>query len=144
MTGDGPARSPRALATGAAAPAAQAHAAAGAPSAPRAATPQPRPADAVVISRAELDRAIADFAGLTAAVHGSFSASGVTLASVGDGTIFQRAGLRAGDVITAVDGVRLRSLDDTASLYARAATATALTAQVVRGGKPVTLHVVIQ
>ena len=96
------------------------------------------------ISRSELDGALADFAALTAALRGSFSANGVVVESVGDGTIFQRAGLRAGDVIASVDGVALRSLDDAANLYARAATARAVTAEVVRGGKPVTLRVVIR
>jgi len=99
---------------------------------------------AAAISRSELDGALADFAALTAAMRGSFSASGVIVETVGDGTIFQRAGLRAGDVIASVDGVRLRSLDDAANLYARAATAKAVTAEVVRGGKPVTLRVVIR
>jgi len=111
---------------------------------PRAATATAvRPGDAVV-SRSELDTALADFAALTAGVRASFSTEGVVVAGVGDGTIFQRAGLRAGDVVTAVDGVRLRSLDDAANLYARASTARTMTAQIVRAGKPATLHVVIQ
>lgn len=96
------------------------------------------------ISRAELDRALADFAALTAAVRASFSAAGVVVDSVGAGTIFQRAGLRAGDVIASVDGIQLRSLDDAANLYARAATAKLITAQVVRAGKPVTLRMTIR
>jgi S1-C subfamily serine protease len=102
------------------------------------------PGDAIAISRGDLDSALADFARLTAGVRGSFSATGVVIDSVGNGTIFQRAGLRTGDVVTSVDGVRLRTLDDAANLYARASTARAITAQVVRAGKPVTLHVVIQ
>ena len=106
----------------------------------RAAAP---PGDAIAISRSDLDSALANFARLTAGVRGSFSANGVVIDSVGDGTIFQRAGLRAGDVVTSVDGVRLRTLDDAANLYARASTARAMTAQVVRAGKPITLHVVI-
>jgi S1-C subfamily serine protease len=77
-------------------------------------------------------------------MRASFSSTGVVIDGVGDGTIFQRAGLRSGDVITAVDGVRLRSLDDAANLYARAATAKAINAQIVRAGRPATLHVVIQ
>jgi S1-C subfamily serine protease len=64
--------------------------------------------------------------------------------AIGDGTLFQRAGLRAGDVIASVDGVRLRSLDDAANVYARASTATAMTAQIVRSGRPMTLHVAIR
>ena len=66
------------------------------------------------------------------------------VSAIGDGTLFQRAGLRAGDVIASVDGVRLRSLDDAANVYARASTASAMTAQIIRGGKPITLHVAIR
>ena len=102
------------------------------------------PSLAVVLSRGEVQAALADFSRLTAAFHGSFSASGVVVDAVSDGTLFQRAGLRAGDVIASVDGLRLRSLDDAANLYARAATANAITAQIVRGGKPMTLHVAIR
>jgi hypothetical protein len=102
------------------------------------------PGDAVTLSRVEVDAALADFARLTAAIHGSFSAAGVVVDAVRDRTLFQRAGLRAGDVIAAVDGIRLRSLDDAANLYARASKATAITAQIVRSGKPMTLHVVIR
>jgi len=111
---------------------------AAAPAAPDAA------AAPATISRVELDRALANFAALTAAVRARFSAAGVVVDSVGDGTIFQRAGLRAGDVIASVDGAPLRSLDDAANVYARAATAKAITAQVMRGGKPVTLRVAIR
>lgn len=103
-----------------------------------------RPVEAAVVSRVEMNRALADFAALAAGVRASFSASGVAVQEVRDGTIFQRAGLRAGDVISSVDGMRLRSIDDAASLYARASTARAFTAQIVRAGKPVTLRVVIQ
>ena len=97
-----------------------------------------------MLSRGDVDGALADFARLAAAVHGSFSPAGLAVDQVADGTIFQRAGLRAGDVITAVDGVRLRSLDDAANLYARASTARSIAAQIVRGGKPMLLRVLIQ
>jgi S1-C subfamily serine protease len=97
-----------------------------------------------VLSRGEVEAALADFGRLTAAIHGSFSAAGVIVDAVSDGALFQRAGLRAGDVIASVDGVRLRSLDDAANLYARASKASAITAQIVRGGKPMTLHVAIR
>jgi hypothetical protein len=138
LTADRPARAPRAPAE----LVAPTHAAEVRPAA--VAPPPPPLGDAVAISRSDLDSALSDFARLTAGVRGSFSATGVVIDSVGDGTIFQRAGLRAGDVITSVDGVRLRTLDDAANLYARASTARAITAQVVRAGKPVALHVVIQ
>jgi PDZ domain len=123
-------------------PVAEVRAASAAPSA--APTSAPDVSSAATISRAELDRALADFAALTAAVHASFSAAGVVVESVGAGTVFQRAGLRAGDVIASVDGIQLRSLDDAANLYARAATAKVITAQVMRAGKPVTLRMAIR
>ena len=76
-------------------------------------------------------------------MHGSFTSSGALIDGVSDGTIFQRIGLRAGDLITSIDGARLRSLDDAANLYARAASAKAITAQIARSGKPLTLRVTI-
>lgn len=100
--------------------------------------------ETIVLTRGDVGRALADFAALSAGIRASFSASGVTIDSVGDGTIFQRAGLRAGDVVTSVDGQRLRSLDDAANLYARASAIKALTVQIVRAGQPATLRVVIQ
>jgi hypothetical protein len=117
--------------------------------APAATTREARPeaaatGEAVLLSRGEVEAALADFGRLTAAIHGRFSASGLVVDAVGEGTLFQRAGVRAGDVIAAVDGIRLRSLDDAANVYARASKATAMTAQIVRGGKPMTLHVAIR
>ena len=64
--------------------------------------------------------------------------------SVAAGSLFAKAGLRPGDVVASVDGHALHSLDDAADLYARAGRARSVTAQVVRAGKPVTLHVSIQ
>jgi S1-C subfamily serine protease len=125
-------------------PTSEAQARSAAPPARPAAAGETRPADAAVVSRADLEGALADFTALAAGVRASFSASGVAVQEVRAGTIFQRAGLRPGDVISSVDGVRLRSIDDAANLYARASTARAFTAQIVRAGKPLTLRVVIQ
>ena len=63
--------------------------------------------------------------------------------SVAPASLFARAGLRAGDVVTAVDGRPLRSIDDAAELYARAGTARNIAIQVVRADKPITLHIAI-
>lgn len=145
-------RSPRAPA-GEAIPAAPPEPAAGKPTRP-AARPEPAARPAVVpsetrtadatLSRAEVDAALADFSALAGALEASFSSDGLAISAVADHTIFQRAGLKAGDVITAVDGVKLRGLDDAANLYARAATARAFAVQILRTGQPVTLHVVVQ
>ncbi|MEO7729601.1 MAG: PDZ domain-containing protein, partial [Kofleriaceae bacterium] len=138
LSGDRSTRSPRG-------PSAEALPAEPYPAATRASEPRTAPpAGAIQLSRGEVDRALADFAKLTAAIHARFSDTGVRVDDVTAGTIFERAGLRPGDTITAIDGTRLRSLDDAANLYARASTARALTVQLVRDGKPVSLHVVIQ
>jgi hypothetical protein len=116
--------------------------------APAPAAPAPAVAPAAgadpVLARREVDAALADFGALTAALRASFTPAGVKIDSVQGASLFAKAGLRAGDVIASVDGQPLRSLDDVAALYARAGSLRAVTAQVVRGGKPLALRVVIQ
>ncbi|HSK01687.1 MAG TPA: PDZ domain-containing protein [Kofleriaceae bacterium] len=106
--------------------------------------PAPAPGAEPVLTRAEVDAALANFSALAVAFRASFTPEGVKVESVLDGSVFAKAGLRAGDVIASVEGRPLRSLDDVAALYARAGSLRAVTAQVVRGGKPLTLRVSIQ
>lgn len=106
--------------------------------------PAPAGGAAPVLTRAEVDAALANFSALTVAFRASFAPDGVKVESVLDGSVFAKAGLRAGDVIASVEGRPLRSLDDVAALYARAGSLRAVTAQVVRGGKLLTLRVSIQ
>jgi hypothetical protein len=104
----------------------------------------PAPAADPVLARREVDAALADFGALAVAFRASFTPAGVKVESILDGSLFSKAGLRAGDVIASVEGRPLRSLEDVAALYARAGTLRVVTAQVVRGGKPLTLRAVIQ
>jgi S1-C subfamily serine protease len=76
-------------------------------------------------------------------VHGVFTPTGARIDSIAAESLFARLGLRAGDVVEAVDGRPLRSLDDAATLYARAASARNVTILVQRAGKPVSLRVAI-
>jgi S1-C subfamily serine protease len=80
---------------------------------------------------------------LTASVHGAFTPAGVRIDGVAADSLFARIGLRAGDVVDAVDGRPLRSIDDTATLYARAASARNVVIHVQRASKPLTLRVAI-
>jgi hypothetical protein len=104
----------------------------------------PAPAGDPVLARREVDAALADFSALAVAFRASFTPAGVKVESILDGSLFAKAGLRAGDVIASVEGRPLRSLDDVAGLYSRAGSLRTVTAQVVRGGKPLALRVVIQ
>jgi membrane-associated protease RseP (regulator of RpoE activity) len=106
-----------------------------------AATAAPGP---TVLARADVNAALGNFGALAAAIHGGYTAEGLRIDAVAAGSLFAKAGLRAGDVVTSVDGHPLHSLDDAANLYARAPGMKAATASVVRGGKPVTLRVSIQ
>ncbi|MGE3766108.1 MAG: PDZ domain-containing protein [Kofleriaceae bacterium] len=96
-----------------------------------------------VLSRSELNVALADFDKLTNLVRGTFTAQGARLDVVADGSVFAKAGLRSGDVVTAVDNQPLRSIDDAADLYVRASATRAANIQVLRAGKPLTLRVLI-
>jgi S1-C subfamily serine protease len=103
----------------------------------------PKPAVAT-ISRKEFNAALADFGALSTSIDASFTAQGLAVAKVAPGSVFAKAGLQAGDTITAVDGKPLRTLDDAANLYARAGSIKNASVTVSRDGKSQTLRVAIQ
>ena len=143
-TAIGPAAPPPAVAAPAVAAPAPAPAIVG-PTAPAAAAPPAAaPTGDVVVTRAEVNATLGNFTKLTADLQGNFSPTGIVLQRVAPNTIFARIGLRTGDVITAVDGMPVRSIDDAASVYAKVSTARAVAAQIVRNGASMTLHVTIQ
>jgi hypothetical protein len=96
------------------------------------------------LSKKEVNLALNDFGALSKSIDGSFVAQGLSLEKVAPGSVFAKAGLVAGDVVTAVDGKPLRTIDDAADLYARAGSMKSANVQIVRAGKPQTLRVVIQ
>ena len=103
------------------------------------------PADGpILLARGDVKAALASFGTLAGSIRGAFTPAGVRVDSVAAGSLFAKAGLRAGDVVSAVDGVPLKSLDDAADLYARAGSVKAMNVAVVRGGKPIVLRVTIQ
>ena len=116
--------------------------AAPAPAAPATAAPAREPA--TQLSRTEVNTALADFGVLTQSVRGAFTPAGARLDVVAPGSVFAKAGLRNGDVITAVDGQPLKSIDDAADLYIRAGSARTASVQLLRAGKPMTLRLAIQ
>ncbi len=96
-----------------------------------------------VLSRSELNVALADFGKLTKLVRGTFTDKGARLDTVAEGSFIAKAGLRAGDIVTAIDNQPLRTIDDAAELYVRASTTRAANIQVLRAGQPLTLRVLI-
>ena len=112
--------------------------------APTTDAPPPVAADApIALTRADVNASLANFGKLAGSIHGAFTADGARLDAIAPDSLFAKAGLHNGDVITAVDGQPLKSLDAAASLYARAAGVKVLTLSVIRAAKPLTLRVVI-
>ena len=98
----------------------------------------------VTLARADVDTALADFGRLADAIHGDFTPNGVKIDGVAEGSLFERAGLRAGDTIASVNGVVPRSLDDAANIYALASSVKTMTVLIVRDGKQSALRIAIQ
>ena len=96
------------------------------------------------LSRKEVNVALNDFGALAASIDGSFTAKGLVLEKLGASSVFTKAGLQVGDVITAIDGRPLKTIDDAADLYARAGSMTRASVQILRAGKPLTLRISIQ
>ena len=106
--------------------------------------PVAAPAPAILtLPRAQLDSSLADFPRLTSSIHGAFTSDGARLDTIAPDSLFAQLGLRSGDTIVSVDDRPLRTLDDVASLYARATTIRNITVHVLRSGKPLDLRVAI-
>ncbi|CAN5921996.1 hypothetical protein BH11MYX3_BH11MYX3_30690 [soil metagenome] len=97
-----------------------------------------------VLSRSELNVALGDFNKLSGMIRGTFTPNGARLDVVAASSVFAKAGLRPGDIVTAVDNKPLRSIDDAAELYVRASATRAANIQLLRGGQPMTVRVLIQ
>jgi membrane-associated protease RseP (regulator of RpoE activity) len=102
------------------------------------------PPGAIVVARTDVNAALGNFAALASSIRGSFTPTGAKLDSVATGSLFAKAGLRAGDTIVAVDNHPLHSIDDAADVYARSSAAKLVTLQIIRANKPMTLRVSIQ
>ena len=96
-------------------------------------------ADALTLQRAELSAALADFDKLGRELGLARTGTGVKLARVPAGSYAHRMGFRAGDVVTAIDGAPIRSLDDAAGVYVRLGSAKKLAVEIDRGAAHGTL-----
>lgn len=114
------------------------------PTGPRAgSTPEPLTFERKEVERRlglEIPRILAETA-LVPVLDGG-RVTGVALTRIAEGSVLTEAGLRAGDVLTEVNGVAIDGIATLAGLYARLQTATELRARVLRGGQPfpITIH----
>ncbi|MEP7154555.1 MAG: type II secretion system protein N [Betaproteobacteria bacterium] len=102
-------------------------------------------ANAFSLSRQELNTVLQDprqmnFLGRI----GPGPTGGVRVEDAPAGSLSNKLGLQAGDIITAINGQPINSPGDLARVYAQFNTITAIRAEVRRGGAPVTLNYNIQ
>jgi general secretion pathway protein C len=128
---------------------------AGSSAAPAAATPASpavdgSPAPALAMERREIERRLGEESGRILAETTLVPAmdagrvAGFTITRMPDSTLLTDAGLRAGDVLTEVNGVPIDSLATLIGLWPRMQTETALRAVVLRNGQPVSLSVTLR
>jgi S1-C subfamily serine protease len=98
----------------------------------------------MVVPRADLDRALGDFASLSQDVQvAQQPQGGFRLAAVRAGSFFERIGLRANDVVLRVDGRPINGIEDASAAYAWLRVTNRFNVELVRDGRPVTLRYVI-
>ena len=71
----------------------------------------------------------------------ALEAGGIRVRSVSRGTIFDRLGLRSGDLVRSIAGNRVLSIDDAAPVYARLLSADSFVIEVDRAGARLDLRV---
>ena len=112
-------------------------------------TPGDAPAPARAMERREIERRLGEESGRILAETTLVPAmdagriAGFTITRMPDSTVLTDAGLRAGDVLTEVNGVPIDSLATLIGLWPRLQAETALRAIVLRNGQPVSLSVTL-
>jgi type II secretion system protein C len=106
--------------------------------------------DAPVLERRDVERRLGEESSrilaettLVPAMDGG-RVAGFTISRMPSGTVLSDAGLRAGDVLTEVNGVPIDSLATLVGLWPRLQAESALQAVVLRNGQPVTLSVALR
>jgi general secretion pathway protein C len=95
----------------------------------------------LVISRAELDRALSDFAALSKQVAVARRArGGFRVQRLAPGSFFERLGLHAGDVVLRIDGRPLNAVEDASAAYAWIRVTDHFSVDLLRGGRSLTLR----
>jgi serine protease DegS len=68
---------------------------------------------------------------------------GIEVTAVANGSAADEAGLQPGDIILAIDGIRLESASKTLDMIAETAPGTTLELEVSRGGNPLTINALV-
>lgn len=111
--------------------------------APVASRPTQAPGKAIV-SRKELNAALDDLDSLSREVDLELIKEGTRVKAVGEGTLPHRLGLRTGDIILSVAGVRTTRLEDGADVFVRLSSAKKFEIKLLRNDEPLSISVAVQ
>ncbi len=87
-----------------------------------------------------IDQAIQDVGQLATEIRIQPSEEGLSLSNIKPNSIFRRMGLRNGDVLKAVDGQEIRTVDDALRLYERLKSSDNVAVQLQRRGSDRTIN----
>ncbi len=97
-------------------------------------------AQRVSLRRTMIDQAIQDVGQLATEIRIQPSEEGLSLSNIKPNSIFRRMGLRNGDVLKAVDGQEIRTVDDALRLYERLKSSDNVAVQLQRRGSDRTIN----
>lgn len=106
--------------------------------------------EGAVLLRSDLDRRLPQEVGrilaetALAPVSESGRISGFALTRVPEGTLLTEVGLRAGDVLTSINGIPIESRETLLALWPRLQGESLIRAEVFRDGRPLTLTVTLK
>ncbi|HET9122648.1 MAG TPA: PDZ domain-containing protein, partial [Acidiferrobacteraceae bacterium] len=81
---------------------------------------------------------------MTQALMVPYAGGGFLVRSLEPGSLYQKLGLQPGDVVQAVNGQPLRSVQQAMQIYGQLPNANAIDLQILRHGKAQDLHYLIQ
>jgi len=88
------------------------------------------------IKRVQVENAVDNINKLMSQARIRPHSEGLYISHIKPGSIFRRLGLRNGDIITGVDGRRIKSIDDALSFYQNLRSASNVTLELKRRGRP--------
>jgi len=110
--------------------------------APVGSRPENKPSK-VIVTRRELDRALDNLDDLSREVEVELVAGGTRVSSVGKGTLPYRLGLRRGDVIVSIAGVKTARLEDGADVFVKLSSAKKFKIELIRDKERIIVPVLV-
>ena len=109
----------------------------------------PAASGAVALKRSQVDAAMKDINTLMQDVRiepvfQDGKPEGVALSKIGQNSIIREMGLRAGDIITGVNGQKIDSVDNALKFYESLSSGSRLTIELKRRGRPTTIDYIIE